>query len=52
MLREGGKTRRGPPSHRHISGSSSSAQGPGPELFVCQFDLELLISMSNISGFH
>lgn len=49
---KGGETRRSPPSHIHISVSSSPAQGPGPELFVCQFDLELLISMSNISGFH
>lgn len=51
-LGEGGGTGRGLSSHIHISVPSSPTQGLGPELFVCQFDLELLISMSNIAGFH
>lgn len=36
MFGKGEETRRGPPSHVHISVSSSPTQGPGPELFVCR----------------
>lgn len=44
----------GQPIRIPTSGSLPHAdkKDPGPKIFVCQFDLELLTSMSNILGFH
>lgn len=54
VLAEGGDWKRPIWPHPHVSLflPDTDKQGTGPEIFVCQFDLELLISMSNISGFH